>query len=367
MVRRIISIAAFLALLSVSPAGADQVAAEQLMKAHERKVELWMSAMADAENPKTRDLILTRRPDEGAQLERLWRQVENHLDEGWVIDPLAWMLARPAAWVGIPEGERVGAFNAVMDAIEHALIINPDLGKLMPALANLEHQRCLGVVNKVISTNPSDKVKASAHVAAAIILRRIGDAPKIMNQRREHLRKALELGGDAPFGRGLVIDVVKDELYRVKNLNVGKQSPTFSLRDQDDLEVNLLNYRSRVTVLVFWSLDSSICVQSVPTMNALLADLGALKDNVAMLGVVNNAPSELREFLKKNEMTFDNLVDPGGRVTHDYRVDILPMVYILDQQGRVAYKGELSPLLRPKIEELAVTGESSGVLPAPRP
>lgn len=100
-------------------------------------------------------------------------------------------------------------------------------------------------------------------------------------------------------------------------------------------------------------------------MNSLVSDLGGFEDEVVLLGIVNDFPSVFRRATEGQEFGFMNLMDPGGRVVRDYRIESVPYVYLLDRQGKVVDKGGLSGLLKPRIEELARSQGGGGLLPPP--
>lgn len=364
MRRVLIVFSAIIYFLCVGRLSADEQTALGLMDRYDERMSLWLEKMGEASDEE-RAQVERERPDDAEQLGRLWVQINGHLDKEWVLGPLGWMLARPGAWSGLDESIRESAFHQVMDAIEHPLVVSSELRQVIPALAVLQHSRCLGILKKIIQVNKDGEVKACAHVAVAIMLRRLGDDRRLLKERREHLRSALELAGKTRFDQRLVIDVVQDELYRVQRLTAGKVSPPFTLTNEDGVEVSLVNYRGKVVVLCFWSLKSPTSVQSIPVMNSLVSDLGGFEDEVVLLGIVNDFPSVFRRATEGQEFGFMNLMDPGGRVVRDYRIESVPYVYLLDRQGKVVDKGGLSGLLKPRIEELARSQGGGGLLPPP--
>ncbi len=124
-------------------------------------------------------------------------------------------------------------------------------------------------------------------------------------------------------------------------LEVGKTAPEFILPvlgGDDESLVSLSGARvggERLTLIVFWSSWAPFVGQ---TLDAL-ADLAARRDDVLVIGIsvyeVDEGAGE--EFVITHGTDLLHLVDTTGDVAHHYRVDGVPELFVLDQDG--VYRG----------------------------
>ena len=134
----------------------------------------------------------------------------------------------------------------------------------------------------------------------------------------------------------------------VPNL-VGKQAPDFTVQDTDRT-VSLHQLRDKVIVLNFWATWCPPCVDEMPSLVAMQAQL---KDSVNVLAVsVDQDNTAYHEFLRKYNVNLLTVRDPleaanprtatanGTRfgTLKLYGTDGYPETYIIDRQGIVRRK-----------------------------
>jgi peroxiredoxin len=71
----------------------------------------------------------------------------------------------------------------------------------------------------------------------------------------------------------------------------------------------------------------------LPTIEKLYK---AYKDKgLVILGIDKEEPEPVREFYKKNAVTFPTLADKAGAVTGHYGVNAFPTTLLLDRKGKI--------------------------------
>lgn len=119
-------------------------------------------------------------------------------------------------------------------------------------------------------------------------------------------------------------------------LGAGDPAPDFTLKDLDDQEYSLSDFKGRVVVLKLATTWCPSCKQ----LSDEIEDLGPyLKEqNAVFLDVyVQDSPSMVRKSLKKRDFVVEShaLLDDGQAYT-DYNVYVIPRLLIIDQQQKVA-------------------------------
>lgn len=125
------------------------------------------------------------------------------------------------------------------------------------------------------------------------------------------------------------------EKHRMKLLAVGEKAPEWQLADPEGQLHSLTQYRGKVVVLDFWATWCEVCAEIMPRMQKLhekLADQG-----VVVIGVNSwekkNDPIAL---MKKKRFTYELLLK-GEQIAEAYKVSLLPVVYIIGDDGTIIY------------------------------
>jgi len=97
----------------------------------------------------------------------------------------------------------------------------------------------------------------------------------------------------------------------------GQPAPDFSLPDQNGRPVRLTDLQGRWVVLYFYSADDTpACICNATEFTELLFRFKNM--NALVYGVSDDSPEVHRAFIKKFELGFDLLSDPGHGVMRKY-------------------------------------------------
>jgi thiol-disulfide isomerase/thioredoxin len=140
----------------------------------------------------------------------------------------------------------------------------------------------------------------------------------------------------------------------------GGTPPTFVLKDLDDKQHQLADYRGKVLVVNFWATWCAPCVEEMPSFERLAKRLSG--EPFALLTVnFGEKPKRIKPFLEKIGVDVPVLVDPDMSVSRSWVKKGLPTTFIIDGDQNIRYQvlGELpwdAPEVEAKIRELLPNG-----------
>lgn len=130
---------------------------------------------------------------------------------------------------------------------------------------------------------------------------------------------------------------------------IGETAPAFSLKGVDGKTYSLADYKGKVVVLEWVNPQCPFSDRHAreKTMSALNTKYG--KNNVVWLGINStNAshpnfmkPAEQLAYDQKTGINYPVLYDETGKVGKAYDAKTTPHLFIIDEQGKIAYNGAI--------------------------
>jgi peroxiredoxin/outer membrane lipoprotein-sorting protein len=115
----------------------------------------------------------------------------------------------------------------------------------------------------------------------------------------------------------------------------GEEAPDFELPRLEGEPVRLSDHEGEhVVILDFWATWCGPCVQAMPVLSEIASDY---REQGVVLYAVNQRESAetIRQFLEREDLKVDVLLDKQGEVAEQYEVEGIPQTVIVDQAGRV--------------------------------
>lgn len=113
---------------------------------------------------------------------------------------------------------------------------------------------------------------------------------------------------------------------------VGSLAPDFTITDLQEKPLILSVFSPNPVVLVFWSTQCSFCHQQLALMQQVYSERA--KGGLVVIAVnIGEEKAAVEPFVEKEGYTFAVGLDPQRTVTTDYRVERIPMTFLIDKKG----------------------------------
>ncbi len=114
-------------------------------------------------------------------------------------------------------------------------------------------------------------------------------------------------------------------------------APDFELKDLDGATHRLFDYRGKVVIVNFWATWCPPCREEMPSMQRAWEQLQ--DEGIVMLAVdVGEDEDRVFEFTASYPVEFPLLLDEQSRVIGSWPVAGLPTTFVVDTEGRLAYR-----------------------------
>jgi len=148
-----------------------------------------------------------------------------------------------------------------------------------------------------------------------------------------------------------------DLIASIRHATLGGTLPEWTVRRLDGTEEPLSAYRGRVLLVDFWATWCAPCIDVLPDLRELVAELPA--DRFALLAIsVDNQLDTVTEFMEREAMPWDNShVGRSSDIERILDVRGFPTYVLADENGTVRFNGN-APFVKLRcMAEQAVAGE----------
>ena len=110
------------------------------------------------------------------------------------------------------------------------------------------------------------------------------------------------------------------------------QAADFALPDVEGKMHRLSDLRGKVVILDFWATWCEPCRKAIPEIEKLHKDLGP-KGDVVILGIDDETPAIVRQFVNANGVTYPNWIDAKREIHDMFGVVGIPTTIVIDRNG----------------------------------
>ncbi|MEJ2430050.1 MAG: TlpA disulfide reductase family protein [Deltaproteobacteria bacterium] len=167
----------------------------------------------------------------------------------------------------------------------------------------------------------------------------------------------------------LLIVFLKQErgsiIKTAKMIQPGFKVPNFTFPDLNGKEVSLSDQRGKVLLVNVWATWCPPCRREMPSMQRLYKKFKGKNFEILAVSIDSEGRKAVEPFMRKMNLTFPALLDPGETIRSLYGITGVPESFIIDQQGILVEKiiGPINwatPEVFQFIQDLILKTRSSG-------
>ncbi len=162
-------------------------------------------------------------------------------------------------------------------------------------------------------------------------------------------------------------------LARYEHINVSLDSPQFSVAikalENEDRQREAVNFtltdlngklwtlkdlKGKVVMVNIWATWCPPCRKEMPDLEALYARFSS--QGFVILGISDDDPAKVREFIQKQGTTYPILLDPESKVNKALLIRGIPKTFVYDREGKIVAQSIDMRTRRQFLEMLAVAG-----------
>lgn len=116
----------------------------------------------------------------------------------------------------------------------------------------------------------------------------------------------------------------------------GGPAPVLELTGMDDKAFDLRSLRGKTVVVNFWATWCAPCVEEMPSMQKLKAQLDPAKFEVLAVNI-GESKTRIEGFLKKVPVAFPIVLDPQSETSRAWQVRGVPTTFVIGPDGTIRY------------------------------
>ncbi|MCK1981997.1 MULTISPECIES: thiol-disulfide oxidoreductase ResA [Bacillaceae] len=150
-------------------------------------------------------------------------------------------------------------------------------------------------------------------------------------KKRLIMRTVILIGLSAAVIYALYTNLNRDKM---NSIEINSKAPDFILTDMEGNKHKLSEYKGQGVFLNFWGTWCKPCETEMPFMDNQYQDY---KEKGVQILAVNVGESDyaVKTFADKYKLSFPILNDKGGEVQSAYKVNPLPVTFLIDKDGKV--------------------------------
>ncbi len=334
---------------------ADEAGAKRVVETYEREVSAWVEKVNAAPGVEARRMLWQTAPNPDEFGEKLLRQLDGAWNQDWFLDYAPKLLGLAPAYSVKPVSNNSSKtpLSVVRDSAEKFHFESSKIGDLSLALVIDSGPKTRQFLEKVDKIHPDKRVQGQAAMALALLSREMGAGEHFagfQKQRLGWIRKAVINAADVKVGQTTVGKMAEDFLFSITHLEKGMEAPDILGWNVGEQAMRLSDLRGKPVMIVFWHSRMKASKETIAFLRKVEERLGPR--GLEVLGVASETRTSLREMVKDEEVTWENWLDDKGKIAQLYLVTDYPACWVLDEKGKVAFKGVPGPFAELTAEAL---------------
>jgi len=142
-------------------------------------------------------------------------------------------------------------------------------------------------------------------------------------------------------------------------MRIGMTAPDFHTKDFEGNPVNLSKYEGQIIIMNFWATWNDQCLKELPEIKKLYRKLKG--PDVQFIGISSDDNiDDLKGFVRQHNIEWPQICEEmryKGMMSKLYDVNRIPIMFVLDQKGKVQYIGNKKEKITQIVTALIVRAE----------
>ena len=122
-------------------------------------------------------------------------------------------------------------------------------------------------------------------------------------------------------------------MKRLEDDDQERNEADFTLTDLNGKPWTLKDLKGKVVMLNFWATWCPPCRKEMPDLENLYRQFEP--QGLVILGISDDEPEKVREFVQKQGTTYPVLLDPGSKVNELLHIQGIPKTFVYDREGKI--------------------------------
>ncbi|MRT94711.1 TlpA disulfide reductase family protein [Ancylomarina sp. 16SWW S1-10-2] len=131
---------------------------------------------------------------------------------------------------------------------------------------------------------------------------------------------------------------------------IGKQAPLFTLKSVDGEDISLEGYRGKYLLVDFWASWCGPCRAGIPNLKEIYKDYKAQGLEILSVSTDTDEKAWLKA-VEKEQMPWNQVRDTKS-ISDSYNITYIPMIFLIDPNGKIIDKGLHGEAIRNRVEEV---------------
>lgn len=144
-------------------------------------------------------------------------------------------------------------------------------------------------------------------------------------------------------------------------MRIGTMAPDFHTKDFKGNNINLSEHKGKIIIMHFWATWNDKCLEEFPDVKKLYREFNG--PNVQFIGISHDDKIEdLKGYVMQNNIDWPQIFEGmrhKGTMSKLYDVHKIPIIFVIDQDGRVQYIGNGKEKITQIVTTLIVNAEKT--------